>query len=177
MAISAPRDANRVPVLMGVSSADGVTPVLPYVDPVTHRLYVNSTGGAGSTTFIGLTDVPASYTGQTLKGVRVNAGETALEFYNAGVGSGITRTVSSISTPQTAGSTASVDYVYLVSGTTTLTLPTAVGNVNQYTVKNISGATTVATTSAQTINGSSTVTILVGSVLTFISDNANWHVV
>lgn len=41
-------------------------------------------GSSGSTTFIGLTDVPASFTGQTLKGVRVNAGETALEFYTIG---------------------------------------------------------------------------------------------
>lgn len=34
----------------------------------------------GATTFLALTDTPASYTGQTLKVVRVNAGETALEF-------------------------------------------------------------------------------------------------
>lgn len=31
--------------------------------------------------FTGLSDVPTSYTSQSLKGVRVNAGETALEFY------------------------------------------------------------------------------------------------
>ncbi len=37
-----------------------------------------ATGGA--TTFLALTDTPASYSGQTLKVVRVNAGETALEF-------------------------------------------------------------------------------------------------
>lgn len=36
---------------------------------------------AGSvTTFLALTDTPATYTGQSLKVVRVNAGETALEF-------------------------------------------------------------------------------------------------
>jgi len=35
---------------------------------------------AAGTTFIGLSDVPANYTGSTLKVVRVNAGETALEF-------------------------------------------------------------------------------------------------
>ena len=40
-------------------------------------------GGGGSSTFIGLTDVPASFTGYALKGVRVNAGETALEFANS----------------------------------------------------------------------------------------------
>lgn len=33
------------------------------------------------TLFTELADVPSSYSGQTLKGVRVNAGETALEFY------------------------------------------------------------------------------------------------
>ncbi len=52
-------------------------------------------GGGGSTTFIGLTDVPASYTGNALKSLRVNAGETALEFYVAS-GSG---DVSKVGTP------------------------------------------------------------------------------
>lgn len=42
MAISSPREANRVPAMVGVSSTDGTTPVNPYVDPVTHRLYVDS---------------------------------------------------------------------------------------------------------------------------------------
>ena len=37
-------------------------------------------GGGGSGTFIGLTDVPAAFTGAALYYVRVNAGETALEF-------------------------------------------------------------------------------------------------
>jgi len=41
-------------------------------------------GGGGATQFTSLTDVPGSYTGQSLKAVRVNAGETALEFYTAG---------------------------------------------------------------------------------------------
>lgn len=39
-----------------------------------------SMGSGGVTTFIALTDVPASYVGQALKIVRVNAGETGLEF-------------------------------------------------------------------------------------------------
>lgn len=45
-----------------------------------------TTGGAGSSTFIGLTDVPATYTGQSLKSVRVNVGETALEFFTPSAG-------------------------------------------------------------------------------------------
>ena len=40
------------------------------------------TGGAGATTFITLTDVPSSYTSQGKKVVRVNTGETGLEFFN-----------------------------------------------------------------------------------------------
>lgn len=43
-----------------------------------------ATGGA--TTFVGLTDTPANFTGSALKVARVNAGETALEFATAGAG-------------------------------------------------------------------------------------------
>ena len=43
--ISAPRENNRVPALIGTSSTDGVTPTTVYVDPTTHRLLVNSAGG------------------------------------------------------------------------------------------------------------------------------------
>jgi len=95
----------------------------------------------------------------------------------AGTGGGISRSIASISTATTAGSTASTDYVYFITGTTTLTLPTAVSNTNLYTAKCVSGATTIATTGGQTINGSSTVTIAPGSSLGFISDSANWHVI
>lgn len=35
----AKRDGNFVPALLGVSNADGVTPVVVYADPITHRLY------------------------------------------------------------------------------------------------------------------------------------------
>lgn len=40
----------------------------------------DATGGGGASAFTDLTDVPSSYTSQALKVVRVNAGETALEF-------------------------------------------------------------------------------------------------
>lgn len=43
---------------------------------------------SGATAFTGLSDVPASYSGQSLKAVRVNAGETALEFYTPSGGGG-----------------------------------------------------------------------------------------
>lgn len=44
----------------------------------------------GASAFTDLTDVPASYTGEALKVVRVNAGETGLEFATIS-GSGLTQ--------------------------------------------------------------------------------------
>ena len=37
----APRDDNQVTTLLGVSNADGTTPVVLYADPTTHRLLVS----------------------------------------------------------------------------------------------------------------------------------------
>lgn len=45
----ASRDQNHVPTMLGVSSVDGVTPIPVEIDPVTGRLLVDSTGGAGYT--------------------------------------------------------------------------------------------------------------------------------
>jgi len=92
---------------------------------------------------------------------------------------GITRSINVVSTPTNAGSTASTDYVYLVSGTTTVTLPTAVGNTNRYTIKRVGVNTvTIATTSAQTIDGSASATLNVQyESLDLVSDNANWNII
>lgn len=94
-------------------------------------------------------------------------------------GSGITRSVNVISTTQTAGSTATTDYVYLVSGTTTITMPTAVGNTNRYTIKNVGTNTiTINTTSSQTIDGSTSITMAVRyTALDVISDGTNWNII
>jgi len=48
----AARDQNRIPTLLGVSSADGITPVAVYVDPTTHRMYVDIPGGSGTVTTV-----------------------------------------------------------------------------------------------------------------------------
>lgn len=40
----AKRDTNSVPTLLGVSNADGITPVVLWADPTTHRLLVSSSG-------------------------------------------------------------------------------------------------------------------------------------
>ncbi len=95
------------------------------------------------------------------------------------VSTGILRSINSISVNTAAGAQLSTDYVYFVSGNTTLTLPTAVGNTNEYTVKNVStGTVVVATTSSQTIDGSLTASIPVQyTSLTLISNGSNWQLV
>jgi len=56
----ASRDQNFVPVLLATSNVDGVTPVVVYADPVTHRLLVSSAGGAGTGTVTSVSIVPAN---------------------------------------------------------------------------------------------------------------------
>lgn len=65
--------------------------VLSTNDPITldttALTFVQFSGvGAGITNFIQLLDVPSAYTGEALKILRVNAGETALEFVLAAAG-------------------------------------------------------------------------------------------
>lgn len=56
---------------------------------------------AGTTTFLGLSDAPNSYVGQAGKGVRVNVGETDLEFFVVAAGGELTF----VSPPLTSEST------------------------------------------------------------------------
>lgn len=136
----AKRDGNYVPTLIGVSSVDGVTPVTVYVDPVTHRLYVDATGGTGTVTSIatgtGLTggtitttgtislDTPlqpiATLTGNAGKFLRVNAGETAVE-YAVVSGSGTVTSVSVVTANGFAGTVATDTTTPAITITTSLT--------------------------------------------------------
>jgi hypothetical protein len=60
-----------------------------------------------------------------------------------------------------------------------LTLPTAANNTNLYSLKNIHATdpVTVATTSSQTIDGSSSATLIAGQKASFVSDGSNWRTV
>jgi hypothetical protein len=123
------------------------------------------------------TSALASTAAGTLGQVLISNGTSAPTW---GTVTGFTRVVSSVSSATAAGSSANTDYVYLVSGTTTITLPTAVGNTNRYTIKNSgTGVVSIATTSSQTIDGSSSpITINVRYVsIDLISDGANWNII
>jgi hypothetical protein len=89
----------------------------------------------------------------------------------------INRIISSVSSATAAGAAANTDYVYLVSGTTTLTLPTAASNTNRYSIKNTgTNSVTVATTSSQTIDGTLTIVLPPGNSVDIISDTSNWRI-
>lgn len=95
-----------------------------------------------------------------------------------GGGGGIVREVNVISTNTNAGDTAGIDYVYVVSGTTTVTLPTAVGNTNLYTIKNVgAGVILIATTGGQTIDGDASLSLVTQfTSVDLISDGSNWNI-
>ncbi len=91
----------------------------------------------------------------------------------------IQRMTTGISTSITAGAASHTDYVYLASGTLTVTLPTAVGNTNRYTIKNQgTGVVTIAPTASQTIDGSSSAVLSVQNAsLDIISTTSQWNIV
>lgn len=65
--------------LNDVSIVDPTNGQVPIYNSTNQR-WENGTGGGGASEFTDLTDVPSSYAGEGTKFVRVNAGETALEF-------------------------------------------------------------------------------------------------
>lgn len=95
-----------------------------------------------------------------------------------GGGGGITRSINNIAVDTTAGSVSGTDYVYLCAGTLTLTLPTAAGNSNLYTVKNVgAGVITVATTGGETIDADTTITMPIQfTSVDLISNTAAWMI-
>ena len=89
------------------------------------------------------------------------------------------RSINSVNSNTVAGSTAKTDYVYLVSGTTTITLPSPTGNTNSYTIKRVGiNTVTIATTSGLIDGSSSPITINVQYVsLTLVSDGTDWFII
>lgn len=98
--------------------------------------------------------------------------------------SGIQNAASAAGAPPVASKTSAYtatddDYFLLVTGTTTITLPTAVGRPGKvYVVKKTDAAgtnVTLATTSSQTIDGSTTRLItLQYAVIRVFSNGTNW---
>ena len=88
-------------------------------------------------------------------------------------------TVTSVSASYTETFTSGEKVVKVTASGQTITLPTAVGNAAKLTYKlMVAGSLTLATTSAQTIDGGTTASISTQyTSVTLISDGANWLVI
>ena len=102
---------------------------------------------------------------------------TDLTITGTGAG-GLTRSIATTSVSSVVGAVASTDYVVIASAGVKITLPTAVGNSNLYTIKNTAASSVlVAADGAETIDGTNT--ILLSTQYTAVdlnSDSANWHI-
>lgn len=75
------RDANRVTGLLGASSSDGTTPTVVYVDPTTHRLYVDAIIGSVTGSKSNNAGVPGATNLGTLPAVATAAAPSYTETY------------------------------------------------------------------------------------------------
>lgn len=142
----AKRDGNYIPTLLGVSSVDGVTPVVLYADPTTHRLYVDLPGGTGTVTSVSVTTangVSGSVaTATTTPAITITLGDITPSKVN-----GLTITTTTGTLTLTNAKTLAVTNTLTLSGTdsTVMTFPTT-------------SATIARTDSAQTFTGVQTFT-------------------
>ncbi len=151
----------------------GFNPVLAVVNDGARRVlqvtgWIGGTGTAPATgLYVGATDY-------------VSLIANAVDIRGAS-GSAIVLSVVTKTTNYTITSADDIILGNAAGGVVTITLPTAVGVVKQFSVKRInSGGSNVIvnTTSAQTIDGSSSATLTtVNTSLSFVSDNSNWMLV
>ena len=120
-------------------------------------------------------------------GVNAFVGFTALEDLSANitdldytqkiyVDTKLSRQVFNINTSTTADNISNIDYVYNISGGSTLTLPTAVGNTNEYKINNVDTIPCdIVADGVETIDGLSLFTLISQyDSITLISDGASW---
>jgi len=92
-------------------------------------------------------------------------------------GSGITRSIVVTSGNTNAGATVDVDYVYLIAGAHTITMPTAVSNNNRYTLKNNHSSGVTVNGGGANIDGTATISLAPSSSIDMISNGTNWFIV
>src|ERR1044072_5399198 len=78
----APRDDNTIPALLAVSNADGVTPVVVYADPSTHRILAHVTGASGATAASTATVTSVSDTASSTTLLSLNTSRLGATIYN-----------------------------------------------------------------------------------------------
>lgn len=171
---NAPRDNNRVPTLIGVSSSDGTTPTTVYVDPTTHRLLVSSSG-SGLT--IGTTAITGGTSGRVLYD---NAGVLG-ELATTGSGNVVLATSPTLTTPTlgvasaTSLATSAATPLLLTNGQlVNIALTSQTVGATTLTIPNFAGATDtfVFTTLAQTLSNKTFVAPALGTPASGVLTNA-----
>ena len=107
-----------------------------------------------------------------------NLKTTDLTIAATGGGAGITRNINTVIVSSVIGAVASTDYVIVAGEGIQLTLPTAVGNLNLYTIKNkFASSVMVVADGVETIDGDANIILATQyTAVDLISDNANWHI-
>jgi len=171
----AKRDQNHVTTLMAVSSVDGVTPVLLYADPTTHRLLVDSNGGGGGGGTPGGSSGQLQYNNAgafggistaTFDGTSLSLNSTLLLTDNTDATKKVTFVLSGITTattrtwtfPNTNGTFARIDAAQTFTGVQTMTSPSITTSI-------VTGSATFSAfnTTATTLNfGGAATTLNIG---------------
>lgn len=96
----------------------------------------------------------------------------------AATGGGTSRSISTVSVSSVVAATAATDIVIIANQGILLTLPTAVGNTNLYTIKNTSTSSImILADGSETIDGSANIILPVQyTSVDLISDNANFQI-
>lgn len=185
------RDQNHVTVLAGITDDSNQYITMLRVDPTTKRLKISATGGGTGTvtsitasTGILLTPNPitttgtiglstalapmATLAGNALKVLRVNAGETALEY--ATVGSGTVTSVSVVTANGVSGSVATATTTPAITITLGAITPTSVNGLtitaNGTNTLNITAGKSLIVTQSLTLSGTDS------TVMTFPTTSA-----
>jgi hypothetical protein len=160
---------------------DTIILVTPVIDTLVSAIQgvPGAAGAAGAAGSVGAQGAAGAAGAQGIQGIQGAAGAQGVQGIQGIPGDSFNTVVTSIAVNTNAGAAANTRYVYMISGSSVLTLPTAVGNTNIYTAQNAGSATPeVHTTSSQTINGSAIVTLsIIGMSLDFISDGSNWTII
>jgi hypothetical protein len=96
----------------------------------------------------------------------------------AAAGTGVVRAVETLAVSSVLADTASTDFVFIASQGVQLTLPTAVGNTNLYTIKNAAASSVLVTPNgAETIDGEANIILATRyTAVDLISDDSAWHI-
>lgn len=136
------------------------------------------TGDAGPQGIQGIQGIQGDTGPQGIQGPKGDTGATGLQGPAGTDGTdGLLRTIVVTSNSMAAANSALVDYVYIIAGAHTLTMPTAVGNTNRYTVKNNHSANvTLAFTGGETADGGG-ITLAPYEAVDLISNGSNWSII